>query len=138
MANWVSELKKVVERSASNNKNVAEGMRRYANVVAAAQSFISVHSKFAPKITAALAEMMMHERDCSQAAAELIVCEKDLAQAKKDKDKAKTKEIEAKMKPLVKTFETARKNHLRAAEEDIGKAAGEMVKAGSALNATLV
>ena len=136
MAKWDGELKRVVERSAENKKLIDDRMKLYEKAIEAAQAFIGAHAKSAPKISKALAEIMDAEEDCGRAAAELSVYEEDLEKAKKANDKAEVKKIEAKMKPLIKTFEDGRKE-MKTAADDATKAAAEIAKPAVALQTAI-
>jgi hypothetical protein len=55
--------------------------------------------------------MMDAEEECARAAGELSVYEEEYEAAKKAKDKDQMKQLENKMKPLIQTFETNKKEH---------------------------
>jgi hypothetical protein len=48
---------------------------------------------------------------------ELSVCENEYEAAKKAKDENKMKALDDKMKPLINTFEAAKKRHISALDE---------------------
>jgi chromosome segregation ATPase len=117
MGKWQAELDRLVERSAENKKAIDDMLSHWEKVVDAAQAFVSAHSKGASKLTKASSDLLDAEEDCGLAAAELVEYEEKLETAKKAKDKDEMKDLEDKMKPLVKNFENGRKEHATAVEE---------------------
>jgi hypothetical protein len=108
---WESEMERVVKISQDAKKLGDDSMQKYQQAFDAAQGFMSGHAKSAPKLTKALSEMMDAEEECARAAGELSVYEEEYEAAKKAKDKDQMKQLENKMKPLIQTFETNKKEH---------------------------
>ena len=117
MGKWQKELDKVLKISESDAKAFEERTSYYEAVIAAAQGFISGYAKTAPKLGKSISALMDTAEECGRAAAELSVYEDDYEEAKRAKDKGRMKESEQKMSPLVKAFESGKKQNRTAAQE---------------------
>ena len=110
-------MQRTVERSAENKKAIDDMLKYWEKVVDAAQAFVSAHSKGASKLTKASSDILDAEEDCAKYAAELMDYEEKIEAAKKAKNKDEMKQIEDKMKPLIKNFENGRKEMKTAVDE---------------------
>jgi Zn-dependent M32 family carboxypeptidase len=117
MGKWDSELNKVLKVSEQDAKAFEEWKAHYEQVLDAAQAFVGGYAKFAPKFAKTVATLMETAEQCGRAAAELSIYEDDYEEAKKNKDKDEMKKIEAKMKPLIETFDRGKEANRNAANE---------------------
>ncbi len=117
MGKWNDQLKRILETTERNKQRVEELEARCGEMVTAAQAFIGTHAKGAGKLSKGWAEVMDAAEESARAVAELSVCEDEYEAAKKAKDKNQMKEADDKMKPLIKTFESAKKTHIGALDE---------------------
>jgi septation ring formation regulator EzrA len=114
---WQKELERVLAQSEKNKKHIEESTAYYQKVVDAAQAFTSAYTKAAPQFGKTSATLLDLAEEAGHAAGELSVLEDDLEAAKKDNNKAEVKKIEAKMKPLIASFESVKKEGLKVAED---------------------
>jgi hypothetical protein len=134
MGKWSEKLEEVVALSAENKKMMDESKAKWQTVLSAAQAFIGVHGKGAAKVAKSYAELMDAEEAGARAVAELSVYEEEYDAAKKAKDKDQMKELDDKMKPLIKSWEDAKKKH-RAAGDEMRKQGAEIDSSIGALTA---
>ena len=117
MGKWEDLHKRILE-GANNSKRITEECEaRCGKVVSAALAFIGAHAKGAGKLSKGLAELLDAAEESGQVVKELSVCEGEYEVAKKAKDENKMKELDDKMKPLINTFEAAKKRHISALDE---------------------
>jgi hypothetical protein len=134
MGKWEDLHKRILE-GANNSKRITEECEaRCGKVVSAALAFIGAHAKGAGKLSKGLAELLDAAEESGQVVKELSVCEDEYEAAKNDKDKNKMKELDGKMKPLIKKFETAKKRHIGTIE-DLEKTTNEIKASIEALGA---
>ena len=136
MGKWQGELNKILSQSQKDAKSFNEETAKFEKMVAAAGALSSAYSKFAPKIGKSIAALMETAEECGRAAAELSVYEDDYDKAKKKKDKDGMKKAEAKMKPLIKSFENGKKGNRKAAQ-DGNKDYHDFLKSVEALSKSL-
>jgi hypothetical protein len=117
MGKWDDLHQRILETTENNKQVIEEFEARCAKVVNAAQAFIGAHAKGAGKLSKGLAEAIDAAEDSGKAVADLSGYEKEYEAAKKAKDKNKMKELDDKMKPLIKTFEAAKKKHIGILDE---------------------
>ena len=112
MERWEVKLEKVLKLSAENKQMMDESEAKWQQVLNAAQAFIGAHGKGAAKVAKSYSALTDAEEQAGRAVAELSVYEEEYDSAKKSKDKDKMKELDEKMKPLIKSWEDAKKKHL--------------------------
>jgi hypothetical protein len=117
MGKWDSLLKRILETTENNKKKIEAFDTRCGTLLTAAQTFIGAHAKGAGKMSKSLAEVQDAAEESGQVVKELSVCEGEYEVAKKAKDENKMKELDDKMKPLINTFEAAKKRHISALDE---------------------
>jgi hypothetical protein len=118
MGVWAKELDRVLKQSETNKKVIDEDTAYYQKVADASQAFTGAFTKAALEFGKMRSTLLDLAEDCARLAGELSVIEDDeLEPAKKGKDKAAVKKIEAKMKPLIASFESTKKEGLKLAEK---------------------
>jgi hypothetical protein len=136
MGKWDSILEKIIAYSEESKKTLGEETARYQQVLDAANSFASGHSKAATKVARLALAVRDATESCASVVAELAVHEEEYERAKKAKNKERMKELEAKMKALEKTFEN-RKGAVYTAVDDSNRALEEIEKLATPLKAAL-
>jgi hypothetical protein len=134
MGKWDDKLKDVVKLSAENKQMMDEAEVHWQQVLSAAQAFISAHGKGAAKVAKSYSQLMDVEEEGGRAVAELSVYEEEYEAAKKAKDKDQMKQLDDKMKPLIKSWEGAVKKH-QSAGDDMRKQGAEIGSSIDALRA---
>jgi hypothetical protein len=134
MGKWDSKLQEILKLSAENKQMMDEFEAKWQQVLSAAQAFIGAHGKGAAKVAKSYSALTDAEEQGGRAVAELSVYEEDYESAKKSKEKDKMKELDEKMKPLIKSFEDAKKKHLAAGDE-MRKQGAEIESSIAALSA---
>jgi CHAD domain-containing protein len=134
MGKWESLLKRISETTENNKKKIEAFETRCGTLLTAAQTFIGAHAKGASKLSKSLAELQDAAEESGQVVKELSVCENEYEAAKKAKDENKMKELDDKMKPLINTFEAAKKRHISALDE-LKKSREELFESVDALGA---
>jgi hypothetical protein len=117
MGAWQKELDRILEQSQKNRKVTSDKQAEYQGLVDASQAFIGAYAKAAPQLEKSLSTLLDLAEEAARAAGELMVYEDELEAAKSAGDKAEVKKIEAKMKPLIATFESVKKEGLKTSEE---------------------
>jgi len=117
MGAWQKELDRILEQSQKNRKVTESKQAEYQGLVDAAQAFVSGYAKAGPQLEKWLSTLMDLAEEAARAAGELMVYEDELEAAKSAGDKGEIKKIEAKMKPLIATFESVKKEGLKTSEE---------------------
>jgi hypothetical protein len=117
MGKWADLHKRILEGVNNSKRFTEECEARCGKVVSAALAFMGAHAKGTGKLSKGLAEMLDAAEESGQVVKELSVCEDEYEAAKKAKDKNKMKELDGKMKPLISTFEAAKKRHISALDE---------------------
>ena len=118
MGVWAKELERILKQSETNKKVVDEDTAYYQKVADASQAFTGAYTKAALEFGKMRSSLLDLAETCARLAGELSVIEDDeLEPAKKDKDKAAIKKVEAKMKPLISNFESTKKEGLKLAEK---------------------
>jgi CHAD domain-containing protein len=131
---WEGLLKSISETTENNKKKIDAFDTRCGTLLTAAQAFIVDHAKGASKLSKSLAELQDAAEESGQVVKELSVCEDEYEAAKKAKDENKMKELDDKMKPLINTFEVAKKRHISALDE-LKKSRDELFASIAALGA---
>jgi hypothetical protein len=117
MGSWQKELDRLLAQSEHNKKWIEKQTAYYQKVVDASQSFVGAYTKAGPQFGKAQSTLLDLAEEAARAVAELTVLEDELEAAKKSGDKAEVKKIEAKMKPLIANYESAKKEGLKLAED---------------------
>jgi hypothetical protein len=123
-----------VKLSAENKQMMDEHEAQWQQVLAAAQAFISAHGKSASKVARSYSDLSDAEEEGARAVGELAAYEEEYEAAKKAKDKDQMKQLDDKMKPLIKSWESAKKKH-QAAGDEMRKLGAEVESAVEALRA---
>ena len=87
----------------------------YQKVVEASQGFVGAYTKAGTQFGKAQSTLLDLAEEAALAAGELMVLEDELEVATKAGDKAEVKTIEARMKPLIANYESAKKEGLKLA-----------------------
>jgi hypothetical protein len=117
MGKWESKLQELLKISADNKQMMDEFNAKWQQVLAAAQAFISAHGKVSPKVAKSYSQLTDAEEQGCRAVAELSVYEEEYEAAKKARDKDQMKALDEKMKPLIKSWEDAKKKHQASGDE---------------------
>ena len=136
MGTWQKELDRVCAQSETNKKFIEKQQKYYQKVADAAQAFVSGWTKANAQFTKTLNELLDLAEEAAKPAAELMVLEDELTVAQDFGDKAEIKKVEAKMKPLITTFEATKKEGLKKAEEG-NKIDDEMIKLSEVVTAAI-
>ena len=117
MGTWQKELDRLLAQSEHNKKWIEKQTAYYQKIVDASQSLVSAYTKAGPQFVKNQNTLLDLAEEAARSAGELMVLEDDLEAASKDGDKAAAKKIEAKMKPLIASYEATKKEGLKLADD---------------------
>jgi hypothetical protein len=133
MPTYGSVLKDALQASQNIVKTQNTVFTAFDKYVGSAQAMIGSYSKNAAVLTRMANAMNALVEDFGKAAAEISVYEDEYAQAEKDKDKEKMKELAKKMRPLAKIADKARADHGKLVQKH-DKLMNDMVATAVKLN----
>jgi hypothetical protein len=117
MGTWQKELDRLLAQSEHNKKWIDKQTAYYQKVVDASQSLVSAYTKAGPQFVKAQSTLLDLAEEGAEAAGKLTVLEDELEVAQKAGDKGEVKKIEGKMKPLIASYESTKKEGLKLAED---------------------
>ena len=117
MGTWQKELDRLLAQSEHNKKWIEKQTAYYQKIVDASQSLVGAYTKAGPQFVKNQNTLLDLAEEGAEAAGQLTVLEDEVEVATKAGDKAEVKKIEAKMKPLIASYESTKKEGLKLAED---------------------